>query len=98
MTSIYTDPKLRETQREYVDILEGEDLRESIDSLSANRKTRFLININYLRRVAPERCLTLINNGFEELICFQRALKHVVSSRDPTYSKEVEEFDIGFTG
>uniref|UniRef100_A0A8B9K837 DNA replication licensing factor MCM3 n=1 Tax=Astyanax mexicanus TaxID=7994 RepID=A0A8B9K837_ASTMX len=40
----------------------------------------------------------LMNNAFEELLAFQRALKDVVASVDATYAKQFEEFFIGLEG
>jgi len=39
-----------------------------------------------------------VNNSFEELLAFQRALKEFVGSADPVYSKQYEEFFIGLEG
>jgi DNA replication licensing factor MCM3 len=39
----------------------------------------------------------LIKNFVDEVICFERALKEVVSKLDPEYSKD-KEFHIGFEG
>ncbi|XP_023068769.2 DNA replication licensing factor MCM3 isoform X8 [Piliocolobus tephrosceles] len=40
----------------------------------------------------------LLNNAFEELVAFQRALKDFVASIDATYAKQYEEFYIGLEG
>jgi DNA replication licensing factor MCM3 len=40
----------------------------------------------------------MIENSFEELGCFQRALKEFVSALDATYSKNFDEFLVGFDG
>lgn len=40
----------------------------------------------------------LMNNAFEELLAFQRALKDLVASVDATYAKQYEEFFIGLEG
>uniref|UniRef100_A0A671PSK0 DNA replication licensing factor MCM3 n=1 Tax=Sinocyclocheilus anshuiensis TaxID=1608454 RepID=A0A671PSK0_9TELE len=42
--------------------------------------------------------LRLLNNAFEELLAFQRALKDLVASIDATYAKQHEEFFIGLEG
>lgn len=42
--------------------------------------------------------LRLMNNAFDELLAFQRALKDVVASVDGTYAKQHEEFFIGLEG
>jgi len=40
----------------------------------------------------------LLNNAFEELVAFQRALKDLVASIDATYAKQHEEFFVGLEG
>ncbi|PNI77663.1 MCM3 isoform 4 [Pan troglodytes] len=40
----------------------------------------------------------LLNNAFEELVAFQRALKDFVASIDATYAKQYEEFYVGLEG
>uniref|UniRef100_A0A4W6CCB7 DNA replication licensing factor MCM3 n=1 Tax=Lates calcarifer TaxID=8187 RepID=A0A4W6CCB7_LATCA len=42
--------------------------------------------------------MKLMNNAFEELLAFQRALKDVVASVDATYAKQYEEFFVGLEG
>lgn len=39
-----------------------------------------------------------MNNAFEELLAFQRALKDLAASVDATYAKQHEEFYIGLEG
>lgn len=41
---------------------------------------------------------SLLNNAFEELVAFQKALKDFVASIDATYAKQYEEFYIGLEG
>lgn len=40
----------------------------------------------------------LLKNAFSELVAFQRALKDLVSSIDATFTKQFEEFHVGFEG
>lgn len=40
----------------------------------------------------------LLNNAFDELLAFQRALKDLVASIDATYAKQHEEFFVGLEG
>ena len=40
----------------------------------------------------------LIQNSFEEIVAFQSALKEFVGAADPVYSKQHEEFFVGFEG
>lgn len=37
-------------------------------------------------------------NAFEELMCFQRALRELVSATDAVYAKQFEEFYVGLEG
>lgn len=41
---------------------------------------------------------SLLNDAFEEIIAFQRALKEMIAAADTDYSKKYEEFFIGFEG
>ena len=59
---------------------------------------RLIVNINDLRRKKAQRARGMIDNSFEELGCFQRALKEFVSAIDATYSKNFDEFLVGFDG
>lgn len=59
---------------------------------------RLIVNINDLRRKKPARARAMLENSFEELTCFQRALKDFVTAVDATYSKNFDEFSIGFDG
>uniref|UniRef100_A0A4W6CDM9 DNA replication licensing factor MCM3 n=1 Tax=Lates calcarifer TaxID=8187 RepID=A0A4W6CDM9_LATCA len=67
------------------------------DMISEN-KARLIVNINDLRRRNEARAAKLMNNAFEELLAFQRALKDVVASVDATYAKQYEEFFVGLEG
>lgn len=96
------DQRIIEIQREYLDFLDdGEDqgiYQQKVRDMITNNEIRLKININDLRRKNPKRALTLINESFEECVAFQRALKEFVASADPTYSKQHEEFFVGFEG
>lgn len=50
------------------------------------------------RSFIPSLCCRLLNNAFEELVAFQRALKDFVASVDATYAKQYEDFYIGLEG
>lgn len=41
---------------------------------------------------------SLLNESFQELLSLQRALKEFVASADPIYSKQHEDFFVGFVG
>lgn len=94
--------RLREIQREYLDFLDDDQDQgfysgKVKDMISENRH-RLIVNVNDLRRKKPPRARGMIDNSFEELGCFQRALKEFVSAVDATYSKNFDEFLIGFDG
>ncbi|PIO28802.1 hypothetical protein AB205_0047490 [Aquarana catesbeiana] len=76
------DQELREAQREYLDFLDDEE-----DQGIYQSKVRDMISDNQL-----------MNQAFEGLIAFQRALKDFVASIDATYAKQYEDFYIGLEG
>lgn len=96
------DQRLRDIQREYLDFLDDDNdqgiYHQKVEDMISSNGVRVIVNINDLRKKNPKRCQQLLNESFEELICFQRALKDLVSTADPTYSKKHEEFFIGFQG
>ncbi|XP_005107582.1 zygotic DNA replication licensing factor mcm3 [Aplysia californica] len=96
------DQRLRDIQREYLDFLDDDNDQgiylQKVRDMVSNSEVRIIVNINDLRRKNPKRCVQLLNESFEELVCFQRALKDLVTSADPVYGKQHEEFFIGFEG
>lgn len=96
------DQRLIDIQREYVDFLDdGEDqgiYQQKVRDMITDDKCRLVVNINDLRKKNPKRAQSLLNEAFEELVAFQKALKEFVASADPVYSKQHEEFFIGFEG
>lgn len=64
----------------------------------ADKKNRLVVNVNDLRRKNPKRAAKLLNNGFEEVLAFQRALKEYIYSVSGDYCKEFEEFFVAFEG
>ncbi|XP_063407545.1 zygotic DNA replication licensing factor mcm3-like [Mytilus trossulus] len=96
------DQRIIEIQREYLDFLDdGEDqgiYQQKVRDMITNNEVRLKVNINDLRRKNAKRALSLVNESFEECVAFQRALKEFVASADPTYSKQYEEFFVGFEG
>jgi len=97
-----TDQRLRDIQREYLDFLDDENDQgiylQKVRDMVSNSDVRVIININDLRRKNAKRCQQLLNASFEEMLCFQKALKDLVTSADPVYGKQHEEFFIGFEG
>lgn len=96
------DQHIRDLQREYLEFLDDEEDQgiyiERVKNMIADKSKRLVVNINDLRRKNLERAKNLLENAFEEQIAFSRALKEYVSSIDPTYAKEQEDFFVAFSG
>ncbi|XP_045535196.1 DNA replication licensing factor Mcm3 [Papilio machaon] len=96
------DQRLRDLQREYLEFLDDEEdqglYMEKVKEMISAGKKRLVVNINDLRRKNPARAKNLLESAFEEQIAFQKALKEYVSSIDPTFAKEMEEFFVAFSG
>ncbi|CAF1118950.1 unnamed protein product [Didymodactylos carnosus] len=78
------EQRLRTIQREYLEFLDDNE-----NDGVYQEKLKHLI--------ANDEC-RLIQNAFEELVCFQRALRELISAADVTYAKQYEEFYIGLEG
>ncbi|KAJ2947303.1 hypothetical protein O0L34_g17020 [Tuta absoluta] len=96
------DQRLRDLQREYLEFLDDEEdqgvYAEKVKQMIGDKSKRLVVNVNDLRRKNPERARNLLETAFEEQIAFSKALKEYVSSIDPTYAKEQEEFFVAFSG
>uniref|UniRef100_A0A8B9QUF2 DNA replication licensing factor MCM3 n=1 Tax=Anas platyrhynchos TaxID=8839 RepID=A0A8B9QUF2_ANAPL len=96
------DAELREAQRDYLDFLDDEEdqgvYHGKVRDMISDNQYRLLVSINDLRRKNEKRASRLLNNAFEELVAFQRALKDFVASVDATYAKQYEDFYIGLEG
>ncbi|XP_019392721.1 PREDICTED: DNA replication licensing factor MCM3 [Crocodylus porosus] len=96
------DAELREAQRDYLDFLDDEEdqgvYQGKVRDMISDNQYRLIVSINDLRRKNEKRASRLLNNAFEELLAFQRALKDFVASIDATYAKQYEEFYIGLEG
>ncbi|XP_014665851.1 PREDICTED: zygotic DNA replication licensing factor mcm3-like [Priapulus caudatus] len=96
------DQHLREWQRDYLDFLDDDEdqgiYQQKVRNMIANGEFRLIVNINEMRRKKPRRAKGILDNSFEELIAFGRALKEFVEAADTTYSKMHEDFFIGFEG
>lgn len=96
------EPALREAQREYLDFLDDEQdqgiYQSKVRDMISENVYRLVVNINDLRRKNEKRAHQLLNNAFEELLAFQRALQDFVASIDATYAKQFEDFYIGLEG
>ena len=57
-----------------------------------------MINWTYVIRTFAVFFCSLVNDSFEELVSLQRALKEFIASSDPIYSKQHEDFFVGFEG
>ncbi|XP_069559186.1 DNA replication licensing factor MCM3 [Brachyistius frenatus] len=101
-TDVVDDLEMREAQRDYLDFLDDDQdqgiYQSKVRDMISENKARLIVNINDLRRRNEARAAKLMNNAFEELLAFQRALKDLVASVDATYAKQYEEFFIGLEG
>ncbi|KAL8173083.1 UNVERIFIED_CONTAM: MCM DNA helicase complex subunit [Gekko kuhli] len=102
MAAPVDDVELREAQRDYLDFLDDEEdqgiYQSKVRTMISDNQYRLIVNFNDLRRKNEKRAGRLLNNAFEEMVAFQRALKDMVASVDATYSKQHEEFYVGFEG
>ncbi|XP_050404275.1 zygotic DNA replication licensing factor mcm3 [Patella vulgata] len=96
------DQRLKEIQREYLDFLDDDEdqgvYQQKVRDMISENQIRLTVNINDLRKKNPKRAASLLNECFEELIAFNRALKELVASADPLHAKQHEEFFVGFEG
>ncbi|KAG1963688.1 DNA replication licensing factor MCM3 [Pimephales promelas] len=101
-TEVLDDQELREAQRDYLDFLDDDQdqgiYQSKVRQMISENKSRLIVNLNDLRRRNEKRAAKLLNNAFEELVAFQRALKDLVASIDATYAKQHEEFFVGLEG
>lgn len=101
-TDVPDDREMREAQRDYLDFLDDDQdqgiYQSKVRDMISENKSRLIVNINDLRRRNEARAAKLMNNAFEELLAFQRALKDLVASVDATYAKQYEEFFVGLEG
>ncbi|XP_077076900.1 DNA replication licensing factor MCM3 [Siphateles boraxobius] len=99
---VLDDQELREAQRDYLDFLDDDQdqgiYQSKVRQMISDNKSRLIVNLNDLRRRSEKRAAKLLNNAFEELVAFQRALKDLVASIDATYAKQHEEFFVGLEG
>ncbi|XP_051952056.1 zygotic DNA replication licensing factor mcm3-like [Xyrauchen texanus] len=99
---VVDDQEMREAQRDYLDFLDDDQdqgiYQSKVRQMISDNKSRLIVNINDLRRRNETRAVKLLNNAFEELLAFQRALKDLVASIDATYAKQHEEFFVGLEG
>jgi len=102
MTEQEVEQRLRDLQRSYVDFLDDGDDQGIYDRLVRDmieaKEQRITVNINDLRRSNPDRAKALLNECFEEIAAFHKALKEFVGSIDASYAKETEDFFVGFEG
>ncbi|KAM6915297.1 DNA replication licensing factor MCM3 [Xenentodon cancila] len=101
-TDVVDDREMREAQRDYLDFLDDDQdqgvYQSKVRDMISENKARLIVNINDLRRRNEARAAKLMNNAFEELLAFQRALKDLVASVDATYAKQYEDFFVGLEG
>lgn len=70
----------------------------NVKNMIGEKGKRLIVNINDVRRKAPARAAALLCNAFDEQLAFGRALKEYVSSLQPSFAKDFEDFFIGFEG
>uniref|UniRef100_UPI00358DE1E4 DNA replication licensing factor MCM3 n=1 Tax=Myxine glutinosa TaxID=7769 RepID=UPI00358DE1E4 len=94
--------ELREAKRDYLMFLDDTDQQGlyagKVRDMITDNRSRLIVNLNDLRRANATRANRLLTNCFEELLAFQNALKEFVATLDVTYSKQFEEFCVGFEG
>ncbi|KAK1796374.1 hypothetical protein P4O66_008903 [Electrophorus voltai] len=99
---VVDDHEMREAQRDYLDFLDDDQdagiYQSKVRDMISENKFRLVVNVNDLRRRNEARAAKLMNNAFEELLAFQRALKDMVASIDATFAKQFEEFFVGLEG
>ncbi|TRY99824.1 hypothetical protein DNTS_014884 [Danionella cerebrum] len=99
---VVDDLEMREAQRDYLDFLDDDQdqgiYQSKVRQMISENQSRLIVNLNDLRRRNEKRAAKLLNNAFEELLAFQRALKDLVASVDATYAKQHEEFFVGLEG
>ncbi|TMW46852.1 hypothetical protein DOY81_008069 [Sarcophaga bullata] len=93
---------IKDIQREYVDFLDDEEdqgiYSGHVKDMIGEKSQRLIVNINDLKRKNANRSLGLLSNASDEQLAFGRALKEYVSTVDPSYAKQHEEFFVGFEG
>ncbi|KAI1289733.1 DNA replication licensing factor Mcm3 [Halotydeus destructor] len=103
MTEVEVDEvRIRELQKKYLEFLDDDNRNGVYSTLVKDMvkkdEIRLIVNINDLRRENPERASALLNNAFEELLAFERALQELVSSINPEYLRKVDSVYIGLEG
>ncbi|XP_060662109.1 DNA replication licensing factor Mcm3 [Drosophila nasuta] len=93
---------IKDIQREYVDFLDDEEdqgiYAGHVKDMIAEKSKRLVVNINDLKRKNQQRALGLLSNASDEQLAFGRALKEYVSTIEPSYAKQHEDFFVGFEG
>eukprot|EP00088_Acartia_fossae_P042154 TRINITY_DN4416_c0_g1_i13.p1 TRINITY_DN4416_c0_g1~~TRINITY_DN4416_c0_g1_i13.p1 ORF type:complete len:800 (-),score=269.01 TRINITY_DN4416_c0_g1_i13:315-2714(-) len=96
------DQRLRDFQKDYVDFLDDADRHgvysQLVRTLIEQNGSRLIVNINDLRKMQPVRAQGLLQNSFEEVAAFQRALKEYIGSINSNFAQEKEDIFIGFEG
>jgi DNA replication licensing factor MCM3 len=96
------DQRLRDLQRHYVELLDDSDTDGVFSALVKDmldcEEPRLVLSINAIRGKSAERAKGLLNNFFEEMTAFQRALKEFVGSISPDHAKSRTDFLIGLEG
>uniref|UniRef100_A0A914CBQ2 DNA replication licensing factor MCM3 n=3 Tax=Acrobeloides nanus TaxID=290746 RepID=A0A914CBQ2_9BILA len=101
LINVDDEARMREITQEYSTFLDDSTdekiYTQKIQELIDQNGKRLVVNLNHVRAKLPDRCAGLLHNFVEEILCFEKALKEVVSHIDATYAKDAE-FQIGFEG
>lgn len=94
---------LQRIQTEYLNFLDDKndqgEYTDAVKDMIATKGSRLIVNINDLRKSKySQRTPGILNNTFEELQAFQRALKEFAAECDPAFAKQHEQFFVGFEG
>jgi len=96
------DEEMRKISKQYLEFLDDDNdhgvYSQLVKDMIKKEEIRLIVNINDLRKKNPERCARLLNNAFEELLLFERALRDMVSSINPDYLRKKEHLFIGLEG
>ncbi len=99
------DQRLRDLQRQYVDVLDDSGgqftraVKDLIESSSSSPSLRVVLDLNHLRRRAPERARGLLADAGTELVALGRALKEFAAHLDPSWAKERgDDLRVGLEG
>jgi len=96
------EERFREAKLQFAqlfDSLEGGRYFEARVNEAVKRNSpRILLNVNHLRKRAPERIDAILQGSTTDLLALESALSDYVSSVNPTFAREFEKFYVGLEG